>query len=151
MQKNLFKIIIHLKSHTWDIKRKNVNNGIQHVRRRLGNYKQKIRLSNPKMFQNIQSNLLCTTLHLRKEEKNALSYGLKNPVPHRLNRNGIDRVWVFLSTNHLSHYSSRLEQEELKCKGRRICENYIKIRIPYKYKTVIQKYRRTGACLTKSG
>ena len=37
-------------------------------------------------------------------------------------------------TTHLSHN----EQEELKSKVRRKCENYIKIRIPYKYKTVIQ-------------
>ena len=37
-------------------------------------------------------------------------------------------------TTHLSHN----EQEELKSKVRRKCENCIKIRIPYKYKTVIQ-------------
>ena len=38
-------------------------------------------------------------------------------------------------TTELSHN----EQEELKSKVRRICENQIKIRIPYKYNTVIQK------------
>ena len=38
-------------------------------------------------------------------------------------------------TTHLSH----TDQEELKIKVRRICEKYIKIRITYKSKTVIQK------------
>ena len=37
-------------------------------------------------------------------------------------------------TIHLSHN----EQEELKSKVRRICENYIKMRIPCKYKAVFQ-------------
>ena len=37
-------------------------------------------------------------------------------------------------TTHLSHN----EQEKLKSKIRRICKNYIKIRISHKCKTVIQ-------------
>ena len=41
---------------------------------------------------------------------------------------------ISYDTTHLSYN----EQEELKSKVRRICENYIKIIIPYKYKTVIQ-------------
>ena len=74
-----------------------------------------------------------------KEEEITLSYGLKNPVPHQ-NQNGIMTEFEYFyqqisyHTTHLSHN----EQEELKSKVRRICENYIKIRIPYKYKTVIQ-------------
>ena len=51
----------------------------------------------------------------------------------------IYRIRVFYQqisyhTTHLNHN----EQEELNSKIRRICENYIKIRIPYKYKIVIQ-------------
>ena len=78
---------------------------------------------------------------LSKEEEITLSYGLKNPVPHRLNQNGIITEFYYFyqqisyhTTRHLSHN----EQEELKSKVRRICENYVKIRTPYKYKTIIQ-------------
>ena len=68
-----------------------------------------------------------------------LPYGKKNPVPHRLNQNGMTEFEYFYQqisydTTHLNHS----EQEELKRTVRRIRENYIKIRISYKYKTVIQ-------------
>ena len=62
---------------------------------------------------------------LSKEEEIALSYGLKNPVPHRLNRNGIMTEFEYFyqeisyQTTHLSYN----EQEELKSNVRRICEN----------------------------
>ena len=77
---------------------------------------------------------------LSKEEEIALSYELKNPVPHRLNRNGIMTEFEYFYQQisyHTTHLSYN-EQEELKSKVRRICENYMKIRIRYKYKIVIQ-------------
>ena len=40
-------------------------------------------------------------------------------------------------TYHITHLNHN-EQDQLKSKVRRIYENYIKIRIPYKYKTVFQ-------------
>ena len=77
---------------------------------------------------------------LSKEEEIALLYGLKNSVPDRLNRNGIMTEFEYFYQRisyHTTHLSCN-EQEELKSKVRGICENYIKIRTPYKYKTVIQ-------------
>ena len=68
-----------------------------------------------------------------------LSYGLKNPVRHQLNRYGImpesgySCHKIRYHTTHLNHNG----QEELKSKVRRICKNYIKTRIRYKHKTVI--------------
>ena len=66
-----------------------------------------------------------------------LSYGLKNLVPHRLNRNEAMTEFEYFyqqksyHTIHLGHN----EQEDLKSKIRKICENYIQIRIPYKVPT----------------
>ena len=66
-----------------------------------------------------------------------LSYGLKNLVPHRLNRNEAMTEFEYFyqqksyHTIHLGHN----EQEDLKSKIRKICENYIQIRIPYKAPT----------------
>ena len=77
---------------------------------------------------------------MSKEEEIALSYGLTNPVPHQLNRNGImtKSEYFYQQIRYCTTHLNYNEQEELKSKVRGICENYIKIRIPYKYKTVIQ-------------
>ena len=75
-----------------------------------------------------------------KEEEIALSYELKNPVPHRLNRNGTmtEFEYFYQQINYYITHLSHNEQEKLKSKIKRICKNYIKIRIPHKCKTVIQ-------------
>ena len=61
-------------------------------------------------------------------------------MPHRLNRNGMitEFEYFYQQMSYHTTYLSHNDQEELKSKLRRVCENYIKIRIPYKYKTVIQ-------------
>ena len=62
---------------------------------------------------------------LKKAEGIALSYRLKNPVPYRLNQNGIMAEseyfyqQIIYHTKHLNHN----EQEDLKIKVRRLCEN----------------------------
>ena len=88
------------------------------------------------MFHTVQSNLLFifSSYILHKQKEITLSYGLQNPVQHQLNQNGIMTEFEYFyqqisyHTTHLSHN----EKEELKRKLRRICEKYIKIRIPYK-------------------
>ena len=64
---------------------------------------------------------------LSKEEKNALSYGLKNVVANRLNRNGImaELEYFYQRKCHHTTQLGHKEQEEIKRKVRRICKNYI--------------------------
>ena len=63
---------------------------------------------------------------ISKEEEIALSYGLKSPVPNRLNRNGVMTEFdyfyqqIIYHTTHLSYN----EQEELKLKE----DEYMKIK-----------------------
>ena len=71
---------------------------------------------------------------LRKQEEIALSYGLKNPVQNQLHQNGIMTEFEYFYQQisyHITHLSHN-EKEELKRTVRRICDKYIKIRIPYK-------------------
>ena len=64
---------------------------------------------------------------LSKEEKNALSYGLKNPLPNRLNRNGImaELEYFYQQKSYHTTQLGQKEQEKIKSKVRRICKNYI--------------------------
>ena len=63
---------------------------------------------------------------ISKEEEIALSYGLKSPVPHRLNRNGVMTEFEYFY-QQISYHTTHLnynEQEELKLKE----EEYMKIK-----------------------
>ena len=58
------------------------------------------------------------------------------PIGPRWNNDRIEYFYQQI-TYHITHLNHN-EQDQLKSKVRRIYENYIKIRIPYKYKTVFQ-------------
>lgn len=62
---------------------------------------------------------------ISKVEEIALSYGLKSPVPHRINRNGIMTEYEYFY-QQISYHSTHLghnEQEKLKSKVRRISQS----------------------------
>ena len=63
---------------------------------------------------------------LSKEENITLSYELKNPVPHRLNQNGI-MTWFEHFYQQISYHTTHLSynEQEIKSEVRRIYENYI--------------------------
>ena len=77
---------------------------------------------------------------LSEEEKRALSFSLDENIPTKLNENKIQTefesfYWQLLQ--HTKHLSQQ-EQDQLKSKIRRTCENYARIKTPYKYKKIIE-------------
>ena len=78
---------------------------------------------------------------LSQEEKQALSYSLDKRIPVKLNENKIQTEFesfycnIMKQTGHLRQN----EQDQLKSKIRRTCENYYRIRIPYRYEEIIKE------------
>ena len=78
---------------------------------------------------------------LSEEEKLALSYSLHERIPVKLNENKIQTEFESFYYNNMQHtgHLRQSEQDQLKSKIRRTCENYYRINIPYQYKEIIKK------------
>ena len=78
---------------------------------------------------------------LNAEEQYALSFGLEEPIPDRLSSNQVKTEFENFYqqvTKHTNHLSMN-DKDELQSKLRRTCENYSKLKTPYKYKDIIKK------------
>ena len=76
---------------------------------------------------------------LSEEEKRTLSFSLDENIPTKLNENKIQTefesfYWQLLQ--HTKHLNQQ-EQDQLKSKIRRTCENYARMKTPYKHKKII--------------
>ena len=78
---------------------------------------------------------------LSEEEKQALSYSLDKHIPVKLNKNKIQTEFGSFYYNIMQHtgHLRQNEQDQLKSKIRRTCENYYRIKIPYQYQEIIKK------------
>ena len=74
-----------------------------------------------------------------KKKNVLLSFSLDENIPNKLNENKIQTVESFYGQllQHAKHLSQQ-EQNQLKSKVRRTCENYTQIKTPYKYKKIIE-------------
>ena len=98
-----------------------------------------------RIVQNIIHNFY---ISLTSEEDHALSSSLDDHIQTK--QNGI-KIWAFLKFEFESFYyeilkhTSQLDQrrqDKLNSKIRRICENYSRIKVPYKYQKIIDNISR---------
>ena len=81
---------------------------------------------------------------LSKEEEKALSFGLDEHIPTACNRNKLFVEFETFYQNILKDIAHLPADDitRLKTKLRYTCEKYSQIRVPYKYRTVINNLRR---------
>ena len=101
-------------------------------------------ISKPKyrIVKNITNNFSSYTL--TSEEEFALSFSLDQHIPTKINTNNIKTEFESFFYHILKH-TKNLDQElqdELKTKIRRTCENYSKLKVPYKHQKRIDKLFR---------
>ena len=77
---------------------------------------------------------------LSEEEKRALSFSLDENIPKKLDESKTQtefESFYWQLFQHAKHLSQQ-EQDQLKSKIRRTCENYARIKTQYKYKKIIE-------------
>ena len=109
------------------------NRKIEHLRKLQSNFtRPKVRI-----ISNIIHNF--SSYHLTPEEKYALSFRLDQYILTKGNENKIKTEFESFFYQ-LQKYTSNLDKQirdELKSKMRRTCENYSKVKVPYKFQHVI--------------
>ena len=78
---------------------------------------------------------------LSEEDKLALSHSLDKHIPVKLNENKIQTEFKSFYYNIMQRTGNlrQSEQDQLKSKIRRTCENCYRIKIPYQYEEIIKK------------
>ena len=77
---------------------------------------------------------------LSKDEEIALSYGLENHIPTKTSHIAINTEFEQFY-QRLLHYISHIPEEDLahiETKLRNTCEKYSKIKVPYKYRKIVE-------------
>ena len=101
-------------------------------------------ISKPKysIVKNIINNFSSYTL--TSEEEYALSFSLDQHIPTKNNTNNIKaelESFFYHIQKHTKNFDQEL-QDELKTKIRRTCENYSKLKVPYKHQKIIDQLSR---------
>ena len=99
----------------------------------------------------IMSNIIhnFSSYHLTPVEEYALSFSLDQHIPTKMNKNKIKTEFesFFYQGQKYTNKLDQQIQDELKRKIRRTCENYSKIKVPYKYQHVIDNLSRNKSII----
>ena len=119
------------------------NRKIEHLRKLQSNYtRPKVRI-----ISNIIHNF--SRYHLTPQEEYALSFSLDQHVPTKVNENKLKTEFESFFY-HIQKYNSNLDkqiQDELKTKIKRTCENYSKVKVPYKFQHVIDNLSKNESII----
>ena len=139
----LFNVIMYCLDRSLKLKSNVVSQ--HHIRKpsKLRNQTKLASDENPAIF-------ICQTVHnflsyhLTKEEEKALSFGFDKHIPTGLNRNKLFTGFKRFYQNILNDLPNLPEHDTvaLKTKLCHTCEKYSQIKVPYKYRTVIDNLRR---------
>ena len=79
---------------------------------------------------------------LSKEEHNALAFGLDHHIPTKTKRNVIETEFelYFQSIHRYANEIAESKISYLKTKLRNICNKYNRIRVPYKYRKIVETF-----------
>ena len=91
-----------------------------------------------------QTVLNFSSYHFTKEEEKALSFGLEERILRGLNRSKLFTEFEILYQNMLNDLPNLPEHDmmALKTQLRHTCEKYSQIKVPYKYRTVIDNFHQ---------
>ena len=119
------------------------NRKIEHLRKLQSNYtRPKVRI-----ISNIIHNF--SRYHLTPQEEYALSFSLDQHIPTKVNENKLKTEFESFFY-HKQKYTSNLDkqiQDELKTKIKRTCENYSKVKVPYKFQHVIDNLSKNESII----
>ena len=83
---------------------------------------------------------------LNEDKYNALAFGLDQHIPTRTNNNIVDTEFelYFRSINRYRNDIPDSKISHLKTKLRNICDRYNRIRVPYKFRRIVEKLSRNN-------